>query len=98
MHYCSYLLTQFLLKRKIKKWRSLKCNTTETGLSYVDAEVGEGTEADNGNKVSVHYTGWLDQAGNKGKKFDSSVDRGQPFSFVLGQGMVIAGWDQGVKG
>ena len=51
-----------------------------------------------GNKVSVHYTGWLSDNGAKGKKFDSSLDRGQPFQFTLGQHQVIAGWDEGVAG
>jgi len=55
---------------------------------------GDGATAENGNTVSVHYTGWLDD----GNKFDSSVDRNQPFSFTLGAGMVIRGWDQGVAG
>jgi len=48
--------------------------------------------------VSVHYTGWLSENGSKGKKFDSSVDRGQPFQFTLGAHQVIAGWDEGVSG
>ncbi|MDX2039387.1 MAG: FKBP-type peptidyl-prolyl cis-trans isomerase [Isosphaeraceae bacterium] len=56
--------------------------------------VGTGTEAKSGDSVRVHYTGWL----TNGTKFDSSVDRGQPFSFVLGQGRVIKGWDLGVAG
>ncbi|HZV00581.1 MAG TPA: FKBP-type peptidyl-prolyl cis-trans isomerase [Planctomycetota bacterium] len=59
-----------------------------------DLKVGTGAEAKQGNKVSVHYTGWL----TNGKKFDSSVDRKQPFGFTLGAGMVIKGWDQGVLG
>lgn len=70
--------------------------TTEevTELKIEDVEVGTGAEAKSGNTVNVHYTGWL----TDGTKFDSSVDRGQPFSFTLGQGMVIKGWDQGVAG
>lgn len=67
-----------------------------SGLKYQDEVVGTGPEPKAGQTVSVHYTGWLDQNGQKGKKFDSSRDRGQPFSFTLGQGQVIAGWDQGV--
>ena len=55
---------------------------------------GDGAEATNGRSVSVHYTGWL----TDGTKFDSSLDRGQPFAFTLGAGMVIRGWDQGVLG
>jgi FKBP-type peptidyl-prolyl cis-trans isomerase len=72
--------------------------TTSTGLQYIDTLVGEGAEAKGGEKVTVHYTGWLYNNREKGKKFDSSVDRGEPFKFPLGAGRVIAGWDQGVKG
>jgi peptidylprolyl isomerase len=72
--------------------------TTSTGLQYIEVVVGEGAEAVGGEKAVVHYTGWLYNAGEKGKKFDSSVDRGEPFKFPLGAGRVIAGWDQGVKG
>ena len=68
--------------------------TTSTGLQYIDVVVGEGAEAMGGEQVTVHYTGWL----TNGTKFDSSVDRGEPFKFPLGAGRVIAGWDQGVKG
>jgi FKBP-type peptidyl-prolyl cis-trans isomerase FkpA len=68
--------------------------TTDTGLQYKDTSVGSGAEAKAGDTVSVHYTGWL----TDGTKFDSSVDRGQPFSFQLGAGRVIAGWDEGVAG
>lgn len=68
--------------------------TTPSGLKYVDQTVGTGDVAVAGKNVSVHYTGWLEN----GKKFDSSVDRGQPFSFPLGAGRVIKGWDEGVQG
>ena len=66
--------------------------TTKTGLKYKDFEVGQGQFPSPGRKVSVHYTGWL----TNGQKFDSSVDRGQPFEFVLGASQVIKGWDEGV--
>ena len=68
------------------------------GLKYIDTKTGDGTTATAGKKVSVHYTGWLSDNGAKGKKFDSSVDRGQPFQFTLGAHQVIAGWDEGVAG
>lgn len=68
--------------------------TTSSGLQYVDLTVGTGATAEAGQTVTVHYTGWLEN----GNKFDSSVDRGQPFSFPLGGGRVIKGWDEGVKG
>jgi peptidylprolyl isomerase len=66
--------------------------TTETGLKYYDLEVGDGPSPEEGQIASVHYTGWLED----GTKFDSSLDRGRPFSFPVGQGQVIAGWDEGV--
>jgi FKBP-type peptidyl-prolyl cis-trans isomerase len=68
------------------------------GLKYTDTKTGDGAAATSGNKVSVHYTGWLYNNGAKGSKFDSSVDRGQPFQFTLGAHQVIAGWDEGVAG
>jgi FKBP-type peptidyl-prolyl cis-trans isomerase FkpA len=64
------------------------------GLEYWDIKEGTGAVAKSGDKVKVHYTGWL----TDGKKFDSSVDRGQPFQFTLGAGQVIKGWDEGVAG
>ncbi len=72
-----------------------------TGLTMTDQKIGTGAEAVSGRTVAVHYTGWLfdpSAPGNKGKKFDSSRDRGDPFRFPLGGGRVIAGWDQGVVG
>src|SRR6187200_1797109 len=63
-------------------------------LQIENLKVGDGSEAKAGQKVRVHYTGWL----TNGKKFDSSLDRGQPFEFTLGAGQVIQGWDQGVAG
>lgn len=68
--------------------------TTSSGLKYVDQVIGTGEVAVAGKTANVHYTGWLEN----GKKFDSSVDRGQPFSFPLGAGRVIKGWDEGVQG
>jgi FKBP-type peptidyl-prolyl cis-trans isomerase len=75
-----------------------KVVTTPSGLKYEDTTVGTGAEAVKGKSVQVHYTGWLDKSGAKGTKFDSSVDRGEKFSFNLGAGQVIRGWDEGVAG
>jgi FKBP-type peptidyl-prolyl cis-trans isomerase FkpA len=72
--------------------------TTDSGLQYEDTKVGDGAEATAGQTVQVHYTGWLYEAGQRGTKFDSSKDRGSPFRFELGAGMVIGGWDEGVQG
>ena len=68
--------------------------TTPSGLKYWELKKGAGAVAKAGDTVHVHYTGWL----TDGKKFDSSVDRGSPFDFKLGAGMVIRGWDEGVAG
>ena len=65
---------------------------TASGLGYVDLVDGQGARPAAGDSVSVHYTGWL----KDGTKFDSSVDRGQPFEFAIGRGRVIRGWDEGV--
>lgn len=73
---------------------SMSSITTESGLIIEDTTPGTGSEAAAGQVVSVHYTGWL----TDGRKFDSSKDRNQPFSFHLGAGQVIRGWDEGVAG
>jgi FKBP-type peptidyl-prolyl cis-trans isomerase len=80
--------------------KDTKTVTTDSGLKYIDTKVGDGATAKAGDKVVVHYTGWLttDGGATKGKKFDSSVDRNEPFSFPLGAGRVIKGWDEGVAG
>jgi len=78
-----------------------KMTTTPSGLQYEDTVVGSGPVATSGQSVTVHYTGWLSDPAapnGRGKKFDSSKDRGQPFVFGLDQGMVIKGWDEGVQG
>jgi FKBP-type peptidyl-prolyl cis-trans isomerase len=72
--------------------------TTKSGLKYIDHQVGAGDVATAGATVFVHYTGWLYVDGKRGKKFDSSLDRNQAFSFALGARQVIAGWDEGVQG
>jgi FKBP-type peptidyl-prolyl cis-trans isomerase FkpA len=72
-----------------------KYKTSKTGLKYAILTEGKDEKAKDGQQVSVHYTGWLE---SNGQKFDSSVDRGQPFEFKLGAGQVIKGWDEGVKG
>jgi peptidylprolyl isomerase len=68
------------------------------GLKYTDVKVGDGAAAQNGYIISVQYTGWLYKNNAKGAKFDSSRDAGKPFSFKLGGGQVIKGWDEGVAG
>lgn len=73
-----------------------KTVTTSSGLQIIDSTVGTGDMPKSGQTCVMHYTGWLYENGVKGKKFDSSVDRGQPFEFVIGQRQVIGGWDEGV--
>ena len=73
-----------------------KAMTTPSGLQITDTKVGTGATPKTGQTCVMHYTGWLYQNGAKGQKFDSSVDRGQPFEFPIGQKRVIAGWDEGV--
>lgn len=94
--YC-LLLTFFSCKtqEELTPGRNVKLNktyTTDSGLQYVFTELGEGTRAKSGDKVSVHYIGKL----TDGKEFDNSYKRGTPFSFTVGQGKVIKGWDEGI--
>jgi FKBP-type peptidyl-prolyl cis-trans isomerase FkpA len=98
-----FILQSQVIKTIIRSITSLRTTmslvTTDSGLQYDDITVGEGDEAVAGMQVTVHYTGWLQDAdGNPGKKFDSSKDRGTPFQFPLGGGRVIEGWDEGVQG
>jgi peptidylprolyl isomerase len=76
--------------------QSAKPVTTSSGLQIIDTKVGTGASPRQNQAAVVHYTGWLYVNGAKGTKFDSSVDRGQPFEFPVGAGRVIAGWDEGV--
>jgi peptidylprolyl isomerase len=73
-----------------------KTVTTASGLQIADIKVGTGASPRTGQTCVMHYTGWLYENGQKGKKFDSSVDRGEPFEFPIGARRVIAGWDEGV--
>jgi FKBP-type peptidyl-prolyl cis-trans isomerase FkpA len=73
-----------------------KTMTTASGLQIIDTTVGTGASPKPGQICVMHYTGWLYEGGQKGKKFDSSVDRKEPFEFPIGQQRVIAGWDEGV--
>lgn len=77
------------------KVESSKFKLKPSGLKYAIITEGKGASAKKGQTVSVHYTGWLEK---DGKKFDSSVDRNEPFEFPLGGGQVIKGWDEGVEG
>lgn len=71
--------------------------TLPSGIRYHDEVGGEGESPRPGQWVTVHYTGWLDDQGKPGRKFDSSRDRGDPFQFMIGMGQVISGWDIGVS-
>lgn len=73
---------------------SAQATVTASGLQIIEVQIGTGNEAQKGETVSVHYTGWLAD----GTKFDSSLDRGQPLSFVLGAGQMIPGFDEGIAG
>jgi peptidylprolyl isomerase len=82
------------------KQETMKRITEKSGLSYeiITPAPADAKAPQKGQNVSVHYTGWIDENGQPGRKFDSSVDRGQQFQFPLGQGYVIAGWDEAVAG
>jgi len=73
-----------------------KAVTTPSGLQIIDTQIGTGATPRTGQTCVMHYTGWLYQGGAKGQKFDSSLDRRQPFEFPIGRGQVIPGWDEGV--
>lgn len=79
-----------------KTQRNTRMVTKDSGLQYEILQEGSGASPQKGQQVTVHYTGWLEENGKPGKKFDSSVDRGQPFTFTVGVGQVIKGWDEGV--
>jgi FKBP-type peptidyl-prolyl cis-trans isomerase len=89
--------TPVIAEEKKMESSNAKIVTTATGLRYRDDKVGTGETATPGKTVSVHYTGWLDNNGEPGTKFDSSRERA-PFEFRLGAAQVIAGWDEGVSG
>jgi FKBP-type peptidyl-prolyl cis-trans isomerase len=90
-----FILAQTGTAQDKDKKEEPKVVKTSSGLQYQDLKVGTGEAAKKGDVVEVHYTGWLKE---NNKKFDSSVDRGKPFSFKLGEGKVIKGWDEGVQG
>ena len=88
--------TGYMTRRATVIVRPMAMTTTPSGLSYEDTRPGTGPSPTPGKTCVMHYTGWLWQNGAKGAKFDSSHDRGKPFSFAIGQGAVIKGWDEGV--
>ena len=94
----SFMCSTNFFKKKSKKVTNMTQQTTPSGLIYEILKEGTGKSPLKGQIVSVHYTGWLDDNGSKGEKFDSSHDRKAPFQFVLGAGQVIKGWDEGVAG
>ena len=79
-----------------EKKSETKMHTTPSGLQWTDTKEGTGPSPKTGQICVMDYTGWLWENGAKGKKFDSSIDRGKPFEFPIGQGRVIKGWDEGV--
>jgi peptidylprolyl isomerase len=82
---------------KVTKNMTSSITRTNSGLGYEILSAGAGAKPKAGQTVTVHYTGYLDQNGKLGQKFDSSVDRGMPFSTAIGVGRVIAGWDEGLQ-
>jgi peptidylprolyl isomerase len=98
MSHARFLVSAILLALAVAPLAALAAGevTTSSGLRIIDVKVGTGPVPQSGQTVTVNYTGWLFVDGKKGKKFDSSLDRNQPFSFTIGQGQVIKGWDEGV--
>jgi FKBP-type peptidyl-prolyl cis-trans isomerase len=93
-----YLLALCYSSTVMTQGDDMKKETLPSGLQFEILQPGknDAKQPKSGHAVSVHYTGWLNKEGEPGKKFDSSVDRNQPFKFVVGVGMVISGWDEGV--
>jgi peptidylprolyl isomerase len=85
-----------ILALPLSSARAQNVTTMPDGLKIIDTQVGTGASPKTGQTCVMHYTGWLYENGARGKKFDSSVDRGQPFEFPIGAGRVIRGWDEGV--
>jgi FKBP-type peptidyl-prolyl cis-trans isomerase FkpA len=90
------LLIVLVSRADEEKKDTSKMEKTGSGLRYEDVVVGTGPQPKAGQTCVMHYTGWLWENGAKGRKFDSSIDRGKPFKFPIGQGRVIKGWDEGV--
>ena len=95
MHFSRLFVSAILLALAVAPMSALAAGevTTPSGLRIIDVKPGTGPVPQAGQTVTVNYTGWLFVDGKKGKKFDSSLDRGEPFSFTIGQGQVIKGWD-----
>lgn len=89
-------LTAGLVSTAITPAAAAEETTTASGLKIIDTQVGTGATPKTGQTCVMHYTGWLYEDGKKTTKFDSSVDRGEPFEFPIGTGRVISGWDEGV--
>ncbi len=96
MRYRDFIFAGAIIAAMTTNLSAQTAHRMASGLSYQDEVVGTGPQPVAGQNVNVHYTGWLDANGAHGTKFDSSRDRGKPFSFKLGMGQVIAGWDEGV--
>jgi FKBP-type peptidyl-prolyl cis-trans isomerase len=93
-----YLLFAAALLLALAPFLTSCSSNSVSDLKTTDIVAGTGAQAVKGSTVTVHYTGWLYKNGRRGKKFDSSLDSGQPFSFKLGAGEVIEGWDRGIEG
>ncbi len=98
MHFSRLFVSAILLALAVAPMSALAAGevTTPSGLRIIDVKPGTGPVPQAGQTVTVNYTGWLFVNGQKGKKFDSSLDRNEPFSFTIGQGQVIKGWDEGL--